>query len=70
MQQAVAFDDVPAALRKAASKDNPAVKFNEAWKNLDEKGQLHSYEIRGKDAADGKIHEVRVSTDGKILEKE
>jgi hypothetical protein len=31
---------------------------------------LHSYEIRGKRASDGKIREVRVGTDGKILEKE
>src|SRR5262245_55666300 len=60
-KQAVAFDDVPAPLRDAARKAVPGVKFDEAWKNLDGQGKLHSYEIRGKNPADGKIREVRVS---------
>ena len=57
-------------VRDAAKKAIPRVKFNEAWKNLDRKGALHSYEIRGKNAADGKIREVRVSLSGEILESE
>ena len=41
-----------------------------AWKNLDrETKALHSYEVRGR-AANGKVREVRVSTDGKVLEME
>lgn len=67
---ATAFDDVPATVRDAAAKAVPGVKFNEAWKNLDRDGKLHSYEIRGKNPADGKIREVRVSTTGEILEME
>jgi hypothetical protein len=69
-KQAVAFDDVPAALRDAAGKAVPGVKLGEAWKNLDREGKLHSYEIRGRNPADGKIREVRVSPAGEILETE
>ncbi len=46
------------------------MKLNEAWKNLASGGKLHSYEIRGKNAADGKTREVRVSLTGEILEME
>jgi hypothetical protein len=69
-KQAVAFDDVPAAVRDAARKAVPEVKLDQAWKNLDREGKLHSYEIRGRNPADGKIREVRVSVAGEILEKE
>ena len=69
-KQAVKFDDVPDAVRAAARKAVPQVNLNEAWKNIDRQGKLHSYEIRGKNAADGKIHEVRVSLTGEILEME
>ena len=69
-KQAVAFDDVPAPLRDAASKQVPGVKLSEAWKNLDREGKLHSYEVRGRNPADGKIREVRVSLTGEILETE
>jgi hypothetical protein len=70
MKQAVAFDDVPVAVRDAARKAVPGVKLDEAWKNLDGAGKLHSYEVRGRNPADGKIREVRVSLDGEILESE
>ena len=69
-KQAIAISDVPEGLRKAAQKEVPGVELNEAWKNLDGTGKLHSYEIRGRKASDGKIREVRVATDGKILETE
>ena len=69
-KQAIAIGDVPENLRNAAEKELPGVKLNEAWKNLDGTGKLHSYEIRGKRGSDGKISEVRISTDGKVLEKE
>ena len=69
-KQAVKFDEVPEIVRNAASKAIPKIKFNEAWKNLDREGKLHSYEIRGKDPADGRIREARVSTSGEILEME
>ena len=69
-KQAVAFDEVPGPVRDAARKAVPGVKLDEAWKNLDREGKLHSYEIRGKNPADGKIREVRVSLTGEILEAE
>ena len=69
-KQAVAFDDVPVSVRDAARKAVPDVKLGEAWKNLDREGKLHSYEIRGRNPADGKIREVRVSLTGEILESE
>jgi hypothetical protein len=69
-KQAIAFDDVPAGVRDAARKAVPQVKLDEAWKNLDGEGKLHSYEIRGRNPADGKIREVRVSVTGEILETE
>ena len=69
-KQTVAFDDVPGPVRDAARKAVPGVKLDEAWKNLDRKGKLHSYEVRGRNPADGKIREVRVSLSGEILEME
>jgi hypothetical protein len=69
-KQAVKFEEVPESVRAAASKAVPGVNLNEAWKNLERGGKLHSYEIRGKSAADGKIREVRVSQSGEILEME
>ncbi|MGP0068154.1 MAG: hypothetical protein ACLQGP_31720 [Isosphaeraceae bacterium] len=69
-KQAVKFEDVPENVRAAASKAIPGVKLNEAWKNLERGGKLHSYEIRGKNPSDGKTREVRVSTTGEILEME
>jgi hypothetical protein len=69
-KQAVKFDEVPDVVRNAASKAVPGVKLNEAWKNLGPGGKLHSYEIRGKNPADGKTRETRVSLTGEILELE
>jgi hypothetical protein len=69
-KQAVAFDDVPESVRNAARKAVPGVKLDEAWKNLGPEGKLHSYEVRGRNPADGKIREVRVSLTGEILETE
>jgi hypothetical protein len=69
-KKAVSIDDVPGTVRVAAKKAIPGVEFKEAWQNLDGKGELHSYEIRGRQASDGKIREVRVSSTGEILESE
>ncbi len=69
-KQAVKIDDVPETVRGAANKAIPGVDLNEAWKNLDKEGKLHSFEIRGKNKSDGKIREVRVSLTGEILESE
>lgn len=70
-KSAVVFDDVPQSIRDAARKALPPnIKLNEAWKNLDREGKLHSYEVRGHDPATGKTREVRVSLTGEILESE
>lgn len=69
-KKAISFDQVPDSLLKAAKKSISNVEFKEAWQNLDAHGQLHSYEIRGRQASDGKIREVRVSPAGEILESE
>lgn len=66
----VKFDDVPKELRDAAQKELPEVKLDEAWKNMAKDGTVHSYEIRGRNPANGKIREARVSLTGKILETE
>lgn len=69
-KKAVAYDEVPEALRSAAKKAIPQVDFQEAWQNIDPQGKLHSYEIRGRQKSSGKIREVRVSLTGEILESE
>lgn len=70
VKKAVAFDKIPERPRAAARKAIPRVEFNEGWENIDSQGKLHSYEIRGRQASDGKIREVRVSVSGEILESE
>jgi hypothetical protein len=67
---AVKFDEVPENVRAAAKKAIPGIDFKEAWQNVGSEGKLHSYEIRGKNARDGKIREVRVSLTGEVLEQE
>jgi hypothetical protein len=67
---AVKFDEVPENVRAAATKAIPGIDFKEAWQNVGSEGKLHSYEIRGKNAKDGKIREVRVSLTGEVLEQE
>ena len=68
-RRTIKVEEVPAPAMDAAKKALPQITFNEAWKNIDPKGQLHSYEIRGT-AANGKIREVRVSPTGEVLEME
>lgn len=67
---AVKFEEVPENVRAAATKAVPGIPFKEAWKNLGAGGKLHSYEIRGKNPADGKTREVRISPGGEVLEME
>lgn len=65
----VKIADIPEVVMKAAKAKVPGVDFEEAWKNIDREGKLHSYEIRGKNAK-GKIREARVSPSGEVLEVE
>jgi hypothetical protein len=68
-RRTITVKDVPAAVMEGASRELPGVDFTEAWKNVEADGALHSYEIRGRNP-NGKIREVRVAADGKILEIE
>ena len=58
------LDQVPIEAREAAAKSLPQVKFDSAWK-AKINGQ-EAYEIRGKESG-GKIREVEVTPDGKVL---
>ena len=70
-RRTVEIAKVPAPLLDAAKKEIPGVDFTEAWSNHADGGEaIHSYEIRGKATATGKIRELRVAPDGKILEVE
>jgi hypothetical protein len=69
-KKVIELDKVPAAALKAAAKELPDVKLEDAWENVDAEGKLHSYEIRGLNPKSGKIREVRVSREGKVLEVE
>ncbi len=58
----VPLDELPAVVLTAAQAKLPDIKFDSAWKTTD-----GAYEVRGK-AKSGKIHDVRVSEAGEILE--
>jgi hypothetical protein len=68
-RRTVAIGDVPENVMEAAKKVLPDVDFQDAWKNVQKNGDLHSYEIRGR-TGKGKIREVRVSPQGEVLEME
>jgi hypothetical protein len=68
-RKTVSLSEVPEPVMAKAKASLPGIKFEEAWKNIDREGKLHSFEVRGK-AANGKIREVRVSPVGEILEME
>ena len=57
----VPIDDVPETVMKSAQEKLPDVKFDTAWKVKD------GYEVRGK-TKDGKVRDVRIAPDGKVLE--
>jgi hypothetical protein len=65
----VELSEVPEPVMKAAKKELPQITFEDSWQNLDPSRKVVSYEIRGR-AKNGKIREVRVSTEGKVLELE
>lgn len=70
-RRSVEIAKVPGPLLDAAKKKIPGVDFTEAWSNHADGGEaIHSYEIRGKATATGKIRELRVAPDGTILEVE
>jgi hypothetical protein len=58
----VPLDQVPESVMKSARQELPDVKFEQAWKTR--KG---NYEVRGK-AKNGKVRDVQVTPDGKVVE--
>ncbi len=65
--QSVPIDQVPPRIMEVARKELPGINFDRAYKiEVDGKD---AYEIRGKDKL-GKIREVEVSQDGKVIEVE
>jgi hypothetical protein len=60
----VAMGDIPAAVVKAAQKELPDVAFDAAFK--EKVGKVDAFELRGKDKT-GKVREVEVSREGKVL---
>ena len=67
----VPLNDVPESVRKVAKDDLKASELMDAFKKTRKSdGSFVSYEIRAKDPKTGKISEVGVAPDGKILERE
>jgi hypothetical protein len=61
----IPLDKVPPSVVKVASDQLPGVKFETAYKET--KGGEQIYELRGK-TKEGKIREVEVSADGKVIQ--
>jgi hypothetical protein len=64
-EDAVPLEQVPGPAMAAAQKQLPGVKFDAAWKELE--GEKVAYELRGKNPH-GKIRDVKVTPDGRVLE--
>lgn len=64
-EDAVPLAEVPGPAIAAAQKELPRVKFDAAWKELE--GAEVAYELRGKNPQ-GKIRDVKVTSDGRVLE--
>ncbi|MGI8982118.1 MAG: hypothetical protein ACR2FY_23045 [Pirellulaceae bacterium] len=58
----VPMEKVPNPVLTSAKEKLPDVKFDTAWKTKD-----GNFEVRGKTAA-GKVRDIQVSPDGKVLE--
>ena len=65
--ESVPFDQVPAEIKDVAAKTLPTVKFDSAYKTKEDGQEI--YEVRGKEKG-GKIREVEVSIDGKVIRTE
>ena len=59
------LDQVPKAIMKVAEEKLPGVKFDSAYKET--KDGKDVFELRGK-TKDGKIRDVEVTADGKVLD--
>jgi hypothetical protein len=64
-EDALPLDKVPSPAIAAAQKELPGVKFDAAWKES-EGGEI-AFELRGKNTQ-GKIRDVKVTAEGRVLE--
>ena len=63
----IEFSAIPENVISAARAELPKVDFEQAWVEREDGGL--SYEIRGRDP-DGKTREVKIASDGRIIETE
>ncbi len=61
----VPIDKVPEVVMKVAKEKLPDVTFDTAW--TESEGGKTFYEVRGK-SKDGKTRDIKVGTDGKVME--
>ena len=61
----IPIDKVPEQVLSVAKEKLPGVKFDSAWS--EKEGGKVFYEVRGK-SADGKTRDIKVSSDGKVME--
>lgn len=59
------IDNVPEPVMKVAKEKLPGVKFDTAW--TEKEGDKTVYEVRGK-SSDGKTRDIKVTTEGTVLE--
>jgi hypothetical protein len=70
-KKAFPLKEVPEAIVKVAEKELAGLTIQDAMKKTKKSdGSFVSYEIRAKDPSTGKISEVGIAPDGKVLERE
>lgn len=69
LRSRIAVKDLPEPILAAAKKELTGFEIQDAFENRENGKTLQSYEIRARNKR-GKISEVRVSLEGKILERE
>jgi hypothetical protein len=70
-KKTIPLEEIPENIRKIAENEFKDRKLMDAFKKTNKAdGKFVSYEIRAKDPKTGKINEVGIAPDGKILERE
>jgi hypothetical protein len=64
------LDQVPENIRKIAEEELKGSKIMDAFKKSSKDGKFISYEIRAKNPQSGKINEVGIAPDGKVVDRE
>lgn len=66
--ESIPVSEVPESVMKVAAEKLPGIEFEQAWKEVEEGGEV-AYEIRGRDDR-GKTRELKVTETGEVLEVE